>query len=193
MSDNANPAGAGTEFRFKCSCCDEMHIGLPALGQKFPPAFLDVPEAFRDQYTRKSDDLCRIEAYPGSGITSAYYFIRGTFDIPIQGFDDTLSLGLWYSQSKESFAEYLENFDEDQSDRVSFGWAQPDSAEFKEVDHEGYLVATPCDVYWNIAGQRPYGIAHENAETKIARYQRDGICPREVEALMTTILHPDQQ
>ena len=180
-----------TQFSYTCATCGETHSDLPALGQGLPPSYFDVPEEFREGFTRTSDDLCRIDSYPGADFEGSHYFVRGTFDIPIVGHVDTVSLGLWFSQSEASFETYVATFQSDQTSFGAFAWAQPDSTYFRDFEPGVGLISTPCDLFGNVAGQRPFGVAHDDADTRIARLQRDGIDQEEVKAIMSAVLHPE--
>lgn len=76
-----------------------MHEGMPAIVTKAPALYFDVPEEERAERVQLTSDTCIIDGED--------YFIRGVLSIPVRGHDQTLDFGVWVSQKKEHFAQYL--------------------------------------------------------------------------------------
>ncbi|MGN6520949.1 MAG: DUF2199 domain-containing protein [Dokdonella sp.] len=85
-------------FRFWCSTCEEEHVGIPAWGWDDPLGYFMVPEQEREERCFLTSDLCVVD--------DEAFYIRGCLEIPINGTDDLLSLGVWVSVSESAFMEY---------------------------------------------------------------------------------------
>ncbi|MCC3155613.1 DUF2199 domain-containing protein [Hymenobacter sp. 15J16-1T3B] len=84
---------------YHCVCCGQVHDGLPAIVADKPDLYFDIPEEEREQRVRLSADTCVID--------DEHYFIRSVLAIPIRGQAETLDFGVWVSQKKEHFEQYL--------------------------------------------------------------------------------------
>lgn len=86
-------------LRFKCTCCDQWHEGIPALSAEAPLYYYYVPENERDQRCRLTTETCVVD--------EDSYFVRGCLEIPIQGSDEKFEWGVWVSLSAENFLSSL--------------------------------------------------------------------------------------
>jgi hypothetical protein len=84
---------------YHCTCCGQLHEGLPAIGSKEPALYYDIPEEERAERVQLTSDTCIIDGED--------YFIRGVLSIPVRGQEQTLDFGVWVSQKKENFEQYL--------------------------------------------------------------------------------------
>ena len=142
-------------FSFDCSECGQTHEGSPSLYQKRPAFYLDVSEADRDELAIVSDDLCVVYRNRDKAKSEATYGIRTILEIPINGVAEPMLLGVWVTQSHDSFQKYVETFDGDQSDFTSFGWLQINQPHYKTYGSDGFLMSLGCDVIGPKFGGRP--------------------------------------
>ena len=141
-------------FSFRCSDCGEVHKGSPSLYQKRPAFYLDVPVYDRDALTILSDDLCIVYKTDERNKDDAIYGIRTILEIPIINTAEPMLLGVWVTQSRDSFTKYVETFDSDQSEFSSFGWLQVNQPHYKSYT-DGFLSSLGCDVIGQAQGGRP--------------------------------------
>ncbi|MGL9623950.1 DUF2199 domain-containing protein [Bradyrhizobium sp. U531] len=64
-------------FRFKCSCCDEWHEGMPGYSADAPLYFYAIPADERAQRCALDADTCIVD--------DEYFFARGCLEIPVHG------------------------------------------------------------------------------------------------------------
>jgi hypothetical protein len=98
---------------YRCSVCDELHDDLPDLGSDRPDMWWGVPEDERDRRIVLTSDTCVID--------DQEYFIRGVIKIPIHDEPHPFGIGVWVSQKRENFLQYLESPDSDEIGPF-FGW-----------------------------------------------------------------------
>ncbi|MEP2783144.1 MAG: DUF2199 domain-containing protein [Pseudoruegeria sp.] len=163
-----------SEFRYRCRECGRFHSGSPSFSVRYPCYFFDVPEEDRDERIRITDDICLIEPSSDDVDGSMIYCIRVNLVIPIKGSNDPFLWGIWVTQSKESFEEYIATFGEDQSAMGSFGWLPVDLPFYNVSDAGAPLDHLECDVQWGGCGMRPKIALWDNAH-QLAIDQRDGI------------------
>ena len=177
------------QFSFDCTECGMTHKGSPSLYQKRPAPFLDVSKSERDNLTITSDDLCIVYNSPDKVKADATYCIRTILEIPIKKTIDPMLLGVWVTQSYDSFQEYVETFDADQSDFTSFGWLQVNQPHYKSYGADGFLTSLGCDVIGQRAGSRPKLHLHDN-DHELVYDQRNGITWEKAEKIYKLWIHP---
>lgn len=180
MNKSAPPNN--NQFEFICDACGERHSGSPSFSYKFPQIYFDVPENERAARVTVNNDLCRIlpaennieNNIENDADNSTEYAIRVMLSIPINGVNEPLLWGVWVSQSKESYEEYVSTFSQDQTGKSSFGWL--------EVTMPYYNISKPdepceyleCNVNWGNADSRPEIELWDNPH-QLARDQQHGI------------------
>ena len=148
-------------FRYKCACCGNEFEGAPSFGSDIPAFVRSVPEDERADRVMLDSDLCIVRPRENEGTEEDIFAIRVTLEIPIHDSHEPFQWGLWVSQSKDSFIRYLETYEQDQSDEVSFGWLPVTMVYYREFDSEDFSGSLACDVNWGPAGQRPTIMLHE--------------------------------
>jgi len=145
---------------YKCTHCGETHDDLPDLAADRPDAWWGVPEAERARRVKLSSDHCIIDG-------DAFY-IRGVLDIPIHDYEHPLGFGVWVSQKKENFYNYVKNPETDEIGPF-FGWLstrikyyEPGTLEIKTMAH------------FRVGNLRPW-IEVEPTDHPLAIAQREGI------------------
>ena len=84
---------------YKCATCGKTHDGTPDIGYKWPDPYFDVPENERDDRVQSNMDVCKID--------DEQYYIRGVILIPVFDQEQKFGLGVWVSQSQQSFETYV--------------------------------------------------------------------------------------
>jgi len=162
------------QFRYKCAECGKWHSGSPSFSYQYPVYYFDVPEDERDRRVQVTDDLCQIEPASDDADGAVIYCIRVALDITIIGLDNPFTWGVWVTQSQESFARYVDTFDEDQSAEQSFGWLAVNMPFYNDAGPDEYLTSLECEVNWGPQGQRPTAHLWE-CDHPLAVDQRNGI------------------
>lgn len=147
-------------MKYACSCCGQIHDGLPDLTFDKPGYVNSIPDSEQKQRVRINEDLCVVD--------EEHYFIRGVIKIPVLDHDEDLGFGVWVSQKKENFEKYLENFDTKDIGPF-FGWL---SNEFKYGGESTTNLKTMAYFYGN--GLRPL-IELEESDHPLSLAQRHGI------------------
>lgn len=148
-------------FSYKCACCGDEFTGSPSFGSDVPPMVWQVPDEEREERILIGSDLCRIRQRCGEDSCDDTFLIRVSLEIPIHDVLEPFSWGVWVTQSEQSFLRYLETYEEDQSNEVSFGWLPVTMAFYRDDDPANFSGSLGCDVYWGPAGQRPTIVLHE--------------------------------
>src|SRR5437867_7313493 len=173
------PVGAreSEPFRFECATCGSVHEGIPSFGWEYPAQYLAIPEAERAKRATLSDDACVID--------DEWFFVRGCLEIPVHGYHEPLSYGVWLSLSRASFARYAQMFDEvgRASGAKFFGWLCTAIPGYPDTQ----LLKTMVQVRaWPT---RPY-VELERTDHPLAIEQRDGVSPWRVPRLVERTMHP---
>ena len=176
-------------FSFECSDCGKTHKGSPSLYQKRPIQYLQIPKSDRESLTDISDDLCLIFKTPDKNKIDANFYIRTILEIPIKDVKEPMLLGVWVSQSYESFQKYVETFDDDQSGFTSFGWLQVNQPHYKSFDDDGFITRLGCDVVGQSGGQRPRLHLHKSNH-ELVFDQRNGITWEKAAKIYKLWIHP---
>jgi len=177
------------KFEFTCVDCGEVHHGSPSFSYEYPTFYYDVPEQDRANRIIASDDLCRISPALDDPDGTVFYFLRVTLSIPIIGAHDPFTWGVWVSQSKASFDQYLDSVSQDQSGLASFGWLAVTLPYYSSSAPEAPLVNLECNVPWGNKGQRP-DIILWDSNHPLAVDQRNGITWDKAVKIATLMAHP---
>jgi hypothetical protein len=89
-----------------CSRCGGEHSGLPAIAFDHPVPWGQLTDEERAR-SRLGSDLCEIRSTEGD-----WFYVRGTFDIPIRELDEPLEFGVWSSLSEPNFHRFVDLFDD---------------------------------------------------------------------------------
>lgn len=176
-------------MKYTCVGCGEEHEGLPAVGYKRPRHYFDVPESEREDRVLCDSDFCVIQPSEASLNQHVIYMIRTELHIPVQEMDEYISLGVWVSQSKESFELYCDTFETDQSDFLSFGWLTVHMPYYKTLTDEGNLISLKCDVNGRGNNQRP--LLHiQKTDHPLYYDTHDGVSLDRAYDISSALLHP---
>ena len=163
-------------FRFLCSCCGQLHEGVPSFGTDAPLSYYDVPAEQRSGRCDLGSDDCVIDGRS--------FFVRGCIEIPVHGEAEPLNWGVWVSLSQASHLQWIASFDLERRTHIGpfFGWLNawlepyPDTRNLK------------TRVHLRDAGIRPY-IELEPTEHPLSREQREGISPERAAEIYRSVVH----
>jgi hypothetical protein len=101
---------------YRCSRCEKVHEGLPAIAYDAPLPYCELSEDDRVNNAVLTDDLC--------GINGEQWFVRAVLEVPVIGHREKLEWGVWGSLSEENFRRYRETFDDNDQSRIGpmFSW-----------------------------------------------------------------------
>ncbi|WP_339726730.1 DUF2199 domain-containing protein [Maribacter stanieri] len=164
-------------FKFTCSCCDEIHRGVPNLGSNAPNYYFSIPDEEIKKRTFLTSDTCVID--------DVHFFVRGCLEIPLIGHEEVFSFGAWVSLSKENFEKFESLYDvkERRDNEPMFGWFSSwvwpfytDTENIKSIIH------------LRNDGIRPY-IELEPTEHPLALLQSEGISSEQVIKMYEYYVH----
>ena len=103
-------------FRFKCTCCNGWHEGMPTFGADAPLYLYGIPEEERQRRCVLKSDTCVID--------DKLFFVRGCIEIPVSGTSEPFIWGVWASLSAQSFEDFVACFDAPRRAHIGpfFGW-----------------------------------------------------------------------
>ncbi|WOK04541.1 DUF2199 domain-containing protein [Imperialibacter roseus] len=164
-------------FEFKCSCCDEIHVGIPSLGSKAPNYYFSIPEEEIEERVFLTSDTCVID--------DEHFFIRGCLELPLIGRDDFFSFGAWVSLSEENFEKFESLFDNQQRNHTKpmYGWFSSWVWPFYEGSEN-----IRSRIHLRNSGIRPL-IELERTEHPLSRAQTEGISTEQVIEMYEHYVH----
>lgn len=168
-----------SELSFRCRACGELHVGLPAFHFAGPAQLGAVPPEEFDARVDLTDDGCTLDLY------GRHHFARGQLEVPIHGTDDQLTWSVWVSLSENSFARYVELFEDERREAGAsfFGWLCNALPEYPDT----MFLKTRLHV-------RPYplrpSVELEPTDHPLAIEQREGIGRARAIAMAERLLHP---
>jgi hypothetical protein len=166
-----------TETAYLCTCCGELHEGLPFAYASQAPAYWSTETA----------------AWPGSllgeeqcRIGSDGFFVRGRIVLPVLDADDDFEWGVWVSLSEASFERMHELWQTPgrEAEPGYFGWLSTELA----PAYPSTLPDLAADVINRPVGERPLIVLHDT-DHPLGREQREGITMRRVQEIAETMLH----
>jgi hypothetical protein len=97
-------------FQFRCSCCDEIHEGVPTFGFDAPAIADWIPPAEREKRVELGTDDCVVDG--------ERFLVRGCLEIAVQGEQDPFIWGVWVDLSKRDFEQWAEAFPLDERKHI---------------------------------------------------------------------------
>lgn len=163
-------------FSFKCSSCGVVHEGSPSFSFEAPSPYLEQSEEIKAR-GKLGTDLCHYEDDEGH-----HYFVRVLLEIPIHGVSESFLWGVWSSLSKESFAHYVETYENPDLEKTYFGWL------CNYLPHYKGSYAFASDVHPRANGTRPYITLHEK-EHELFHDFKNGISIEKAQTIAELCLH----
>lgn len=163
-------------FRFKCTCCDEWHEGMPTFGADAPLYFHAIPAEQRPDRCHLDSDVCLVD--------QKQFFIRGCLDIPVLGAVDPFSWGVWVSLSACSFKAFNGCFALAKRSPIGpfFGWLSAELPLYPSTEN------LKTRVHLRDNGMRPF-IELEPTDHPLAIEQREGITVARVAEIYAHMVH----
>ena len=165
-------------FGFQCVSCGRYHVGMPSFGWDYPVQYLVVPERERRRRVRLGSDTCVID--------DQWFFVRGCLEVPVMGYEEPFSWGVWCSLSRDNFGRYETVLD--QVDRglgeSFFGWlcsavpGYPDTQQLKTMVRVRPWPTRPL-------------VELEPTDHPLAVEQRAGITAARVREIAQRLTHPE--
>ncbi len=165
------------EFEFKCSCCGEIHRGIPTYGTKLPLAAFFIPKEEREHRVDAGDSDCVID--------EEYFFLRGCIEIPVNGFKDHFIWGAWINVRKEDFLEYITCPDNKNRSELGpyYGYLSAHFLPYEEDCDELRVIMHPRE-----EGTRPL-LELEKSEHPLSIEQHNGIAAERVAQIYEIMEH----
>jgi hypothetical protein len=165
------------EFKFKCSCCEEIHKGIPTFGAKLPIAAFYIPEEEREDRVDAGDNDCVID--------KQHFFLRGCIEIPVKGYDDPFIWGAWVSVREEDFIEYVSCPDDKDRSCLGpyYGYLSGHFSPYQEDCEDLRIIIHPLE-----QGARPL-LELEKTDHKLSIEQHNGVPPERVAEIYEIMVH----
>lgn len=93
-------AAPQSKFRFRCSHCEDVHVGLPDVCFPTPDAIKDIPDAEFEETCLISEDVCIVGGHS--------YYIHCILEVPVIDYPDRFGWGVWCKVSWTPFKLYWE-------------------------------------------------------------------------------------
>jgi hypothetical protein len=163
-------------FEFTCSCCGEVHRGMPAFSARAPVSYYAIPEEERASRCKLGTDDCIIDGDK--------FFILGCIEVPVHGEDEPFSWGVWVSLSQTSYEQWRSCLGKKKRSHMGpfFGWL---NAVLKPYPTEDDIKTR---VHLRDDGIRPY-IELEPTDFPLSVEQREGISPERAARLYEIMVH----
>lgn len=162
---------------FRCSQCEKVHEGLPAIAFDAPSPYNSMAPEERAARAKLNRDFCVIDGEE--------YYVRAVLEIPIVGETETLEWGVWGSLSEQNFERYVATFDDlDQSKLGSFfSW-------FSSF-LPGYNFPEPlrCSLIPQDNRQRPHVVFHPDDTHQLVLDKKNGISLERAIEFVMPVLH----
>jgi len=167
---------------YLCSCCGDVHRGLPAWHFDAPVQVAAIPVAERTERVELTTDACVI-----GGIDQPQFYAKGLLEIPVIGESEPFVWGIWLSLSEDSMLRYGELFEDHQRDAGEsfFGWVCNSIPGYPETQ------LLKARLHVRTYPQRPW-IELEPTEHRLALDQRRGITREHAISLAERLLHAGQ-
>ncbi len=165
------------EFEFKCSCCGEIHKGIPTFGFKEPMAVLYVPEEQRGELVDLGENECVID--------EASFYLRGCIEIPVHGYEESFIWGTWVSIRKEDYLEYVNFPDGDDRSSIGpyYGYLSGHFSPYEEMCEDLRIIVHPRET-----GIRPF-LELESTGHALSQEQRNGISTDRLAEIYEIMMH----
>lgn len=154
-------------FEFTCSCCDEIHKGVPGFGTKAPIYWYSIPESEKKERIELSSDTCILD--------QEHFFVKGCLELPVQTAEEPFIFSSWISLSKENFLKFLDLFEVTfrENEEPMVGWYSSWLWPFTDTEK------LKARINFRNDGTRP-SIELEPTEHPLSIAQREGLSKKEL-------------
>jgi hypothetical protein len=163
-------------FEFTCSCCGEVHQGIPSFGVDAPVYYYHVSEDNRDKRTFLSSDTCVID--------DKDFFVKGCLEMPVLGYGGIFSFNAWISLSEPNFFKFqdLLHVEEREHYEPMVGWFSTWIYPFEDTEK---LIGR---IHFRNNGIRPL-IELQPTEHPLAMAQKNGIKKEQIQEIYEYYVH----
>ncbi|KAB0634250.1 hypothetical protein WT67_27840 [Burkholderia stagnalis] len=156
----------------------KTHHGIPSFVAPAPFSYYQIPDEERAHRCSLGSDDCVID--------ETLFFVRGNIEIPVHGFAEPFTWGVWLSVSEASFQEWVRTFHVAKRSHVGpfFGWLNTQLSVYPDTINLKTMVHLRND------GIRPY-VSVEPTDHPLALEQRHGISRERVAQIYRDVTHPD--
>ena len=158
------------DHKSKCSVCGVIHEDWPALTFNSPVAYFGLTVKEQNEISTLNSDFCTIEYNDQTN-----RFIRVVLEQKILKSNKVLNYGLWVSLSKESYEDYILNFDNNEHETQYFGWLNSKIPEYQDT------LDIPTTVFTKKGTQRPEIVPYDDFEHEFVNDYYNGISKGEAD------------
>jgi len=164
------------DFEFKCSCCSEIHKGIPSFGTEAPLYYYYIPDNELEERTFLTSDTCVID--------DTDYFVKGCLEIPVTGYKELFSYNGWVSLSEDNFFKFQDLFDvaERENQEPMVGWFSSWIYPFEDTEK------LKAKIHFRNNGTRPF-IELEPTDHPLAKAQKEGLTFDKVKEIYEYYVH----
>lgn len=164
------------EFQFSCSCCGEIHKGVPSFGARAPIYFYYVPQNEREERTSLTSNTCVID--------DEEFFIYGCLEMPIIECEEIFVFGVWISLSESNFYKFqdLLSVQDREHQKPMVGWLSSWIHPFEGTEK------LKARIHFRNNGIRPY-VELEPTEHPLAVTQKNGISEHLIDEMYGYYVH----
>jgi hypothetical protein len=162
---------------YRCTQCEKMHEGLPAIAYDAPAYYYDLAEDERAGRAVLTRDLCSIDGES--------WFVRAVLTIPVVGHTECLEWGVWGTLSEANFERYRASFRDDDQSKLGpmFSWFASRLPDYADT------LNLRCNLIPRDGRQRPLIEFHQGDDHSLVLDKRDGISLERAVAFVMPVLH----
>lgn len=163
-------------FQFKCSCCGEIHKGVPSFGTEAPIYFYDIPENEREERVFLTSDTCVID--------DDEFYVKGSVEIPVIGYKEIFSFNAWVSLSEINFFKFQDLLDVKirKNNEPMLGWFSSSIWPFTDTEK------IKAKIHFRDEGTRPF-IELGGTQHPLVELQQEGISFDEIKRIYEYYVH----
>ena len=162
---------------YRCTHCEKVHEGLPAISFDAPALYCNLDESERATRAILTDDMCSIDG--------THHFVRAVLEIPIIAHVEPLTWGVWGSLSEANFQRYRISFHDDDQSKLGpmFSWFASQLPDYPET------LNLKCNIVPRDDRQRPQIEFAPEDDHALAVDKRNGISLERAIEFVMPVLH----
>jgi hypothetical protein len=167
----------GERIAFRCTQCEKVHEGLPAIAFDAPFHYYALSEEERLVRALLTDDTCVVD--------NEAFYVRAVLELPIVGESEYLEWGVWGSLSKPNFERYCSTFEDNDQARLGpmFSWFASRLPGYPDT------ISLRCNLVPSNDRKRPLIDLHPDDQHPLALDKRNGITLQQAIAFVMPVLH----
>lgn len=162
---------------YRCTQCEKIHEGLPAIAYDAPAHYYDLAEDERAGRAVLTDDLCSIDGES--------WFVRAVLKIPVVEHTECLDWGVWGSLSEANFGRYRAALRDGDQSKLGpmFSWFASRLPDYADT------LNLRCTIVPRNGRQRPLIAFHPDDDHSLVLDQRTGISLERAIEFVKPVLH----